>query len=75
MFKGNEVGTQLDNIQQTDAESRTFDVGLLRESKDFWDKLLDSPSEDKDTILSKEPLDTEKNPNLEFVGTVSASSL
>lgn len=75
MFKGNEINSHLDNVQPSDAASRSFDVGLLKESKDFWDKLLDSPSEDKDTILSKEPLDTEKSPNLEFVGTISEGSL
>ena len=75
MFKGNEINSHLDNVQPSDAASRSFDVGLLKESKDFWDKLLDSPSEDKETILSKELLDTERNPELEFVGTVSESSL
>jgi len=33
LFKGNEVGSQLENKQPSDAVSRSLDVGLLRESK------------------------------------------
>lgn len=75
MFKDSEVSKHIENIEPVNDKPPIFDKGLLKESKDFWDMLFESSNEDKDTILSKEELDAENNPGLEYRGVIREASL